>query len=280
MSRKTTLSIFAILLCGTASVLATDRYYPDIKGQSPNGRYVAEAKSPDNQQEVYMAFQRNFTVTFTDTQNNKTLWLWKQGEDNYRSPKELIPTDNGQLILNADGEYRLFDTQGVERSVFKIWDLVPKEEWAKFTSKTTAGTKWRQYSQQDFLTLDGTAYFYFRLYWGRIFAVNMDQMKLETEPKIMEQVEDHIVEKTKKLITEFDGEYYEKCASCDGDHLRADLSSAVFVIKKHNILEGMKLLDEVVEKHWRSAGEYSFELKKFVEVERGSNDLKRYLDLL
>jgi len=73
-----------------------------------------------------------------------------------------------------------------------------------------------------------------------------------------------IVEQTRKLIANFDGKFFAKCNSCSDDHLRNDLTRAVFVIKQHGIQEGKKLLDEVVKKS-----------------DDGQNSaLKRYLDLV
>jgi len=286
---KHTLPTLAILLCGTASVLATDRFYCDIEGRSPNWRYLAEAKSLDNKNNdgYRKAFQSNFTVTFSDTQSErgflwfwkkKTLWTWeqKQGEDGFPlegSPVELIPTDNGQLIMkDAWDSYHVFETNGVKHVVFDMYNLIPKEEWDQFTSWTTAGTFWEKYSQQKFITIENKTYFYIRLYWGRILIIDVEGAKCETDVKITEMVESCVVEETRRLIKEFNGKYNEKCKSCGGYHVRKDLTAAVFVIKKHNIEEGLKLLNDVVERSGDGHhGDLTFYLDK-ISSEGDSND--------
>lgn len=260
---KRTLSFLVAMLLASATALATDRYYPDRKGQSPNGRYAADAKSPQNEEgKLPSPFERDFTVTFRDTQTGKSLWKWKQGATE-ETPVELIPANNGHLImLDAWDDYHVFGADGIRAHVFNILQSLPEDESEKFTEWTTAGVFWRQHSQQGFLTHQKRLYFYIRLYWGRTYIVDIVNAKLETDVTIAKRVEKHIVEQVQQLIKEFDGEYYAKCDSCDGKHLRSDLTEAVFVIKKHGLRDGRRLLDGIQSR-----------------MEDGQNsDLQRYLD--
>jgi len=131
----------------------------------------------------------------------------------------------------------------------------------KFTDTTTAGIHWRQYSQQGFLT-DRKKYFYIRLYWGRTFILDVHDAKLETDAEVAKRVEQQVLRQTKDLIETFNGEYYSNCRFCQGRHLRPDLTEGVFVIKKHGLPEGKKILKEVLKR----------------TDDNRNNDLKRYLD--
>jgi len=275
---------FTILLCTlfiAVSANATNLYFFDIKPvQSPNGKYEAEATSPHNRAGAQeRAFQDEFTITFKDVESGTNLWVWEQGkfltfnEDGSiaggikMSPVVLIPTDSGYLIMRDGGDsYNVFDTNGVMQTVFNPILSTPEKEWEKHTSWTTAGYIWQVGSQQGFLTIDETEYFYLRLYWGRTFIVDISKAKLETNKNIAEKTEQHIVEKIRTLIKDFDGVYDEPCDGCGGRHLREDLKAVAFVIKKHSIREGKKLMDEMVKRSGRDSS--------------GSSDFKRYFDLV
>ncbi|KAF0246029.1 MAG: hypothetical protein FD180_1093 [Planctomycetota bacterium] len=53
------------LTCAFAS--ATDRYYSDVKAASANGKFEAEAVSPQNAGGGRRAFQDEFTVSLKET---------------------------------------------------------------------------------------------------------------------------------------------------------------------------------------------------------------------
>ena len=141
----------ATLLLTVMSAKATDRFYGDLKANSPNGRFQAEAKSPANRNGNWKTpFQEDFTLTFVDTKARRTLWSWKQGND-VASPSELIPTDDGYLVmLDAWDGYCVFDTIGVRTNVFNLLQSLPQEEQKEFADWTTAGVMWQKYSQKGF----------------------------------------------------------------------------------------------------------------------------------
>ena len=124
--KKTVLIVIAVIL-GVQTVFATDRFYADRDGQSPNGQYEAKATSPANRGGNWKTpFQKDFTITFRNTKTDKTLWKWEQGE-NDASPVELIPTDDGRLImLDAWNDYHVFDTNGVKTQSLTPFNPFPK----------------------------------------------------------------------------------------------------------------------------------------------------------
>ena len=258
-----TILTVAVLTLSAVTACATNRFYANREGQSPSGQYHAEAKSPANRKgNLRTPFQDDFAITFRDTKSKKMLWTWKQGKED-GSPVELIPTDNGKLImLDASNNYHIFDADGVKTNVFNPLRLLPQEEMEKFTSWTTAGVFWRQYSQQGFVKSGEKLYFYLRLYWGRTFILDVASATLSEDGGVAKKVEQSVIKKTENLIKSFDGEYFAKCDSCDSNHLREDLTSALFVIRKQRIQEGEQLLSEVLKR--TDDGRHS--------------DLERYLD--
>jgi hypothetical protein len=72
-------SLIAVALVSQAA-MATPRSFPDVKATSENGRFVFEAKSPDNARE-FAFFQSNFTLTLTDMRTKAVMWQRKQAKD-------------------------------------------------------------------------------------------------------------------------------------------------------------------------------------------------------
>lgn len=245
------LGAFVVL---TASVFAMrPGFLADSTAKSPNGTYEAQAKSPENQNgNLKTSLQKDFTITLCNTKNGKKIWTWKQGEKD-EAPVDLFPTDDGYLVMLDDSnEYHTFDTNGVKTKVFDVLQSLPEDEKVAFTSRLRpggeAGLGWRQYSQEGFLTHQGRSYFYMRLYWGRTFIIDVAKAQLEPNAEVAEHVEQKVLRQTKALIDDFNGEYYGECEDCSGRHLRSDLTDAAFVIRKHAIPGGQKLLLELLKR--------------------------------
>lgn len=244
---------------------ATDLFYPNQEGKSPNGRYVATATSPDNRRGPYVIpFQKNFTVILRDTNTASIVWSYRQKEKE-ASPVELIPTDEGYLIMqNAWDQYWVFDKAGKPKEVVAPLEALPKDEREKFTDWTTAGVMWQQYSKQGFFTDSGKTYVYLRTYWGRIPVIDFVEAKWTQDSSLKRKIEDHLVAQTKTWIKNFDKQFYFKCTECGGQHLKPEITENVFIIKKHQLREGYSLLKDVL-----------------LRAADGRNtDLKRYLDRL
>jgi len=239
---------FAFGFLGT-TVFATDRIYLDHKGQSPSGTYEAEAKSPDNQgQKGYASFQDDFTVTFRNTILSKTIWQWKQGPRD-ASPVELFPSDDAFLVmLDANASFHVFDPNGVKKKVFEALKTLPRKEMKKYVSDTTAGYLWRQHSQTGFIKHNESTFFHVRLYWGRLFIIDIAGAKLVQDNIIGQRIETEIVQQTRELIKSFNGEYYGKHHPSGRYYLRGDLTDALFIIKRHYLSEGHNLFNEVLKR--------------------------------
>jgi len=232
------------------TVFATNRYYSDHKGQSPNGIHQAEAKSPDNQGKniLHASFQGDFTITFRNMSSNQTIWQWKQGPRE-ASPVELFPTDDAFLVmLDARATFHVFDPNGVKKKVFEVLKTLPRREMKRHVSDTTAGYLWRQHSQTGFIQHKGTSFFYIRLYWGRLFIVDFAGAKLMSDSIIGQRIETEIVQQTRELIKSFNGEYYVKDHRNGRHYLRGDLTDALFIIKRHYLSEGHHLFNEVLKR--------------------------------
>lgn len=267
---RSMLIVFAFSFLGTA-LLATDRFYDDHKGQSPNGVYRAEAKSPDNQGRnvLHASFQDEFTITFRDASSNQTIWQWKQGPRD-ASPVRLFPTDDAFLLmLDARASFHVFDPNGAKKRVFEVLKTLPRKEMKRYVSDTTAGYLWRQHSQTGFIKHKEKTLFYIRLYWGRLFIVDIAGAKLVPDSTIGQRIEAEIVQHTRELISSFDGEYYVKNHRNGRHYLRGDLTDAVFIIKRHYLTRGHKLFNEVLKRAKRGN-----RLKHYLKrVERGQTPI-------
>lgn len=242
------LELFLLLFTGL-SAFATDRFFMDITAKSPNGRFIATAVSSDNQNgQLRMAFQKNFTFMLRDALTNKTIWTYLQKENDI-SPIELIPTDNGYLIIqDATSGYHVFDRQGNPKKIFNIFELFTKEEIERFTDDTTAGRHWSQHSKQGFFPENGKKYFYIMTYWGNIAIIDIRSGIRNRSAGLAADIEDHLIQGAKEWIKKFDNIYFGKCDSCNGMHLNDEISGNVFIVKKYNLAGGKKILKEVINK--------------------------------
>lgn len=237
MKRAALVLMAVSLIAGIA--FATDLYYGDISGISPNGKYTAEAKSPANKDGKWVnPFQKDFTVTFKSTQSGETIWAWHQQEDD-ASPVQLIPADDGMLVMqDAHDQYRVFDTKGVSSQPISARASISAKDWKRFTVRTTARVNWQQYSKQGFYTNNQITYFYLRTYWGHIFALSLQDGKETRDSDVRKAIEAKVIQETRDWIKGFDGEYYFKCPNCDDNHVKPEIAEHLFIIKKHGIREG------------------------------------------
>ena len=263
MKRRTAIVIILSLVAGLTH--ATDRFYGNTSGKSPNGKYTAVAKSPANKDGNYSnPFQENFTVTFQNAKSSETLWTWHQGK-NDASPTELIPTDYGKLVMqDAYDQYRVFQTNGVSSKPISAFGSISEKDRKKYTDWTTAGVMWQQYSKQGFYTLNKTTYFYLRTYWGHIFAISLQDGKETKDRGILKKIEAQVIENTKQWIKGFDHDFFFKCSDCEENHVKPEITESLFIIKKHKIREGKGISKKALQK---------------MDDDR-NDDLKEYLDRL
>lgn len=189
-------SIVILATISIGPVNATDVFYGNIHAKSPNGRFEAKAISPANKDgHRKAAFQKDFTITFTDAKSGEEIWSWKQKEDKSSgltrgaiSPIHLIPADDGYLImLDACFSYYVFDKNGVKTEVFCVLREIPKREKKKFVDWTSAGPRWSQYAQEGIFAFRGKLYFYIRLYWGRTFVIDIAKAQLHTDGELVDE---------------------------------------------------------------------------------------------
>lgn len=246
---KLILTLLLPCLClMSTSARGTDVFYNNQYGQSPNKRYKASAESPANQPgKKRTAFQEDFIIKFKDAKSDKVLWEWEQKEFD-PTPILVFPADNGCLVM-LDSIYTLyvFDQTGKIQQVCNFLRDISKKESEKYVGWSTAGPDVIQYSQNGFLTYKGRIYFYIRLFWGKMFIVDVASSKLETGAAVTDYFEQYLVQKTRKFIQEFDGEYY-RMHGCGSKHLKSELIDAVFVIKQHNISEGYWLINATLDR--------------------------------
>ena len=247
------------------TVFATDRFFSDISKNSPNGMYSAEAISPENKEGAKRsAFQEDFTVTFKDANTGQTVWTWHQEKED-ASPVELIPTDDGKLVMqDAYDRYRVFDNDGAPSKPVSAFLSIPEVEIEKYTDWTTAGVMWQQYAKQGFYKQDSTTYFYLRTYWGHIFAISMHDGKEIKDRDLLENIEAHVVAETKQWIKGFDDVFFFECPGCGGQHLKPEITAGLFIIRKHKIWSGWRITRETLKK----------------TDDNRNSDLKNYLDRL
>jgi len=257
--------LFAAAACLCTDGYCTNRYYSDHTALSPNGRYEAAATSPDNKNGPYkVPFQRNFTIVLREKASGKVLWEYKQKKDE-ASPCMLAPTDDGYLVMrDAWDGYYVFDKQGTPKRVASPLEDMPKAEREKFTDETTAGVMWLQYSRQGFFADGDTTYFYLRTYWGRFTVIDFAAAKAARNAALEAKIEARVVGDVQAWLKTFNGEFYEKCPDCGGKHLREDLVDNLFIIKKHALPGGQKLLEDTLKR--TKDGRHT--------------DLQRYLDNL
>lgn len=185
------------------TVMATDRYYSDIRVKSPTGRYKVEAKSPENQSKRPFPFQSQFTYTFTDTRTGTVFWTRQQpmrepivltSGDSILvpaegSPIDIIVSDEGwTAIRTAYDGLICVDPAGVEHGHISILaDAITNEESRKYTRETFHDVRWSGYSLWYFLNSTDGYVFVIRPWWGRRIVIDTETGGLKNETDAVRQ---------------------------------------------------------------------------------------------
>jgi hypothetical protein len=180
----------AISLLSTMGAQATDRFFHDITVTSPNGRYVAEATSPDNAGGRWrIAFQSRFTYRLMDKRLNRELWSrpqpmtgdgrWDIGEG---PPVAIYIADDGWVVIRTADVWRqpieliAMSPTGEESIRVKLFEtLFPDHNgrW-RYTGISTAGTLWGSgYCHFYFISIRNTPYFCMRAWWGNHLLLDL-----------------------------------------------------------------------------------------------------------
>ena len=233
MTRLLRLATILALSCGPAT--ATDRFYMDCEGKSPNGRFEARSTSPENALPGHRAFQRDFTVVLRDSETKTDIWTWKQGEGE-ASPVELIPTDDGLLIMqDAWSAYHVFDKSGRRTKVLSVLSSMARDELDRYTQNTTAGVFWHQFSSQGFYRESDRDYFYLRTFWGHLFVIDLATPAWIRDEALVGRVETHIVSLTRGWLAKFDGVFLGPCGSCSKPTIRGEVARHAFIIRQYGL---------------------------------------------
>lgn len=167
------------------SVRGTDRIYPDREVKSPNGRWMATAKSPDNDPanappSRRVAFQDDFVFELRDVQTKQLIWRVEQGKTG--SPTKLFLDNQGRLVYWAEGEELfLIRRDGTRQRLLALRDALTPEEWDEFVSETTAGPMWSGMSRWYFANVDDRSLFVIRTWWGHRLGSDLEEQVLLAE---------------------------------------------------------------------------------------------------
>ncbi|MCG3123595.1 MAG: hypothetical protein GIKADHBN_02016 [Phycisphaerales bacterium] len=157
----------ALLALVSPGAAATDRFFPDIRATSPDGKYILDAKSPMNADPTKRhAFQKDFTYTLSDAKG-ATLWQFKQGEGD-ASPVEAWVHDSGWVVVRTGWDELLAcnPANGKITGKVSILDQFSKEDRDKHVSMSTAGPIWAESSRWYFRHIEGSLCFVVRAHWG------------------------------------------------------------------------------------------------------------------
>jgi hypothetical protein len=203
----------ALLTCPKAR--ATDRFFHDLEVESPNGRYVLEAKSPDNKGGKWrVSFQADFAYRMTDREEDRDLWYRIQpAKGEGRSditegpPVAIYVSDQGWAVIRTADvwgkpiELIAMSPDGVEKiRVSPFRALEAKSMW-RYTSFSTAGLMWgSSYCHFYFVQHDGAPYFCMRAWWDNRLVLDLDAGKqVQADPDLEARLVD--AEKTFVLKT-------------------------------------------------------------------------------
>lgn len=183
-------SLITVMCAFVSCAFGTDRFYRDITTKSPSGRYMIEAKSPDNaKKEGRRAFQDEFVYTFKDTTTNKVLWTREQemsepkayGNDPKLrsfsiepSPVAIFVSDDGWTVIRtAYDDLISVGLDGIDRGSFDVMKAFTEEETRLYVHHSTAGPMWAGYSHWYFADVGDQHLFVVRPWWGRRIVMDI-----------------------------------------------------------------------------------------------------------
>jgi len=237
-----------------SSAIATEWFYNDLKSTSSNGRYVAEAKSPDNAEDRHLPFAGHFTITLSEAGSAEPLWSHVQQEDE-DAPIVLFPADDGRLIVEDTGsQYAVFDTTGKRTVVLRVIASLSDDEVKRFVSRTSAGDWWGQFATHEFMTVGSRPVFFIRTYWGRVFAIDYQSARWLRDPELERDIEARVVADTRAWLTTFSGDLKPADSRGGKGHYSSEVGMRLCVVRLHGISEGLPYVDQVIaepdHEHW------------------------------
>ncbi|MEI6564499.1 MAG: hypothetical protein WCO42_09375 [bacterium] len=199
---------FLLFLLIPMAALATDRFYDDVIGVSPNGRYRVEARSPDNQQAGgHRAFQASFLYKCFEAPSNRIVWVREQpmgkpesmgsATNTYRFPNEGSPVEiyvddfGTTLVWTGWSELLLIPPDGRLKAKLDILgDGLSRSDRKRYVQDTTAGPCWSGNSYWYFASDGGRTYFCIRTWWDRRIIVDLsDSRFVQGDRKLLRSLE-------------------------------------------------------------------------------------------
>lgn len=189
-----------------------------------------------------------FTLRLVNTASN-TLTRTEHLPGN-RPIGRLFPADNGALVAELPGDcFCAYDAAGNPGKEF--WLRIPEAERGKYahTLKTTGGDIpiWRSGSKRDCITLETTPYFYYRTYWGYLFAIDLSTCTQVTDPEALARLEQSIVDETRRRIACPPEELSVTtipCDSCGEPHGNPEIIHDHFIIRQYRLPGGRALTEK------------------------------------
>jgi hypothetical protein len=245
--------------------LATDVWYRDTDAISPNGRFVATGKSPENRKKHPRPFQRNFAFKLRDTEANRTLWEFATGEEG-EPGGSLYVSDKGLVVrLGAFENLWLIRPEGEQIALGNVFDHLPKSEVDAFCDRTTAGTFWSQLSSSDFVAIDGRDYFYIRTYWGRYIVIDLEKATISNAKSLERKLETQLVRKAHGILSLERNDLWSTCESCGGRHPSTEVARFLMILELHRISGRDRIIEafgSVEDNHMHDVVEHIGRLRK------------------
>ncbi len=168
---------------------ATDRFYPDQKVLSANGRYRIEAKSPDNAGEHPRPFADHFVYSLYDTLTGDLIWQRAQ-PDNEASPVSVYLHNDAWVIIQTGWDELVVLHPVTARTVIRvrILDIFTEEEREAHVVDTTAGPIWEWNSMWYFAERGDELFFVVRPQWEKRIILDLPRARLleRNDPGVLE----------------------------------------------------------------------------------------------
>lgn len=175
-----------IVLCPMIA-WASIRSIPNVRSESPSGRYRFDAVAPHNDpKNGRQPPLSNFTCTLVETTNSRTVWTWKQ-DGRTSPPTEVWVDDSGWVVIRTlREEIQVIEPEtGRLRAEVSILETFPRWEEKKFVVWSTAGPIWEAHSRWYFFEHRGELHFAVRTYWGRRVVIRLhDGKQIAERPAI------------------------------------------------------------------------------------------------
>jgi len=242
---------------------ATDRYFRDLEAASPNSRFRAEAKSPDNVGGPWKkAFQDHFVYRLREEGKRGEVWSRNQPMPaEGRLPREGPPValylnDEGWLVIrtaevwNLPCELVAVDPMGQDRLRVEILKTLLPDMTSLFkhTAHSTGGVLWgEQYCRPYFVALRGQPHFCLTTWWGQRLLLDLSAGRVVTdssefEPELRKAEKGFVLatlEATALWNYDLENKFFPGLATNSPGPSVTDVLAATFLAARLNIPEAV-----------------------------------------